>query len=150
MDAFQLFLNQLAALLQLDSLAPSKEGACLIIMKASSIPLLFEFDDHIAPNTIVMSTPIIEVDPPHQELYAYRALQLNSSMEETLSLRAEAMSLYLHRRLSPYIQIAELKLIIDKFVERALQTKEIFTHIAQEPLDQTEERAPPQAYRFKV
>ncbi|MCP5469792.1 MAG: type III secretion system chaperone [Chlamydiales bacterium] len=151
MSDFRIFLKQLAKVLQFTALAPDKHGACLVIMKKNNIPLLFEFDDHLVPNTILISTPIIEVALSHEWHFYNETLKGNSLGEETLSLKPDDNLIYLHRRLSPLISAEDLQDILDVFIAKTVQWKECFEKITQErEPDKPDEPPTLKPYRFKV
>ncbi len=116
MNAFETFLGQLAQVLDFTALRPDQHGACLIVVKSSDTPLLFELDDHIAATTILLSSPIGTY--PQQKALAELCLKGNLSIQETLSYRTEDQNVYLHRRLNPHIQTTELKQVIDSFLKQ--------------------------------
>lgn len=114
---FETFLLELAQALNFTTLAPDALGACLIMMKEGTIPLLFEFDDQLVPNTILISCPIAAIPISHR-LDIYEALlKGNSLIENTLSVKPDEDMLYMHRRLHPEIQAKELKQILHFFLE---------------------------------
>ncbi|MCH9609578.1 MAG: hypothetical protein S4CHLAM45_15100 [Chlamydiales bacterium] len=122
--AFKTFLKQLAIVLEFDTLKPDKHGACLIIMKGSEVPLLFEYDEKVAPHTVLVSSPICGIPPGKIEEVLELSLHGNATQEETLSCKVDEEVIYLHRRFNPTIQSAELYVLIDAFVAKVLLWKE--------------------------
>lgn len=118
MNQFELFLQELAKVFQFSHLAPDEHGACQIIFKDGKIPLLFEFDDHLVPNTILLSSPLASIPASHH-LDIYEALLIgNSSQEEVLSVKPDEDFVYLHRRFHPDIQSANLDYLLKQFIEK--------------------------------
>lgn len=141
------FLTQLAVALEFTALSLDKQGVCLIVMKAHNIPLLFEFDDHLVPNTVLLSTPILPLPHEYEWEAMIKALMGNHMMEETLSLKPDDNILYFHRRMSPHIKAKELKLLIDRFLEQTLKWKGALEDVN---FDKPHKEASLKPYRFKV
>lgn len=116
-EDFEAFLSQLANALEFKSLKPDPQGACLIIMKQGWIPLLFEFDDRIVPGSILVSSPIGPSSKNQTELLQ-ALLKQNTSIEETVSWKEDDQQIYLHRRFSPDIPLADLKQALDSFLDQ--------------------------------
>ncbi len=151
MSNFQTFLKQLATVLKFTALSADKHGACLVVLKSSNTPILFEFDDHLVPNTILLSTPIVELVEESARAFFKEVLEGNQKMEETLSLKPDERLIYLHRRISPEIEAKELTSIIDYFLKSTLHWKAVFEKLVQEaPKDNKEPPSSPKPYRFKV
>lgn len=151
MSDFHGFLIQLASVLKFTALAADKHGACLVVMKKNNLPILFEFDDHLVPNTVLLSTPIVEIEEASARSFYKTILEGNSKMEETLSLKPDERLVYLHRRISPEINSKELKPLIDYFLKSTLHWKDVFGKLVQEaPHDEKEPPSSPKPYRFKV
>jgi Tir chaperone protein (CesT) family len=139
---FETFLVELAHVLQFSTLAPDARGACLIIMKDGNIPLLFEFDEQLVPNTVLLSSPITTI-PDSLRASIYEAILLgNSSIEDTLSVKPDEDMLYLHRRFHPQIQASEIEALLQNFLATAKQWQEKVKTIAAQP--RREDKTPPQ------
>lgn len=123
MSSFEVFLKELAPLLHFPSLAPDSSGACLIIIKDGEIPLLFEFDDHLVPNTILVSTYIAPIPKEQRALFYAASLNGNCLIEETLSVKPDEEALYLHRRFHPDIQSPHLDQVFQGFLKQAKEWK---------------------------
>lgn len=116
---FETFLRELAKVLHFSSLTPDSNGVCLILMKEREIPLLFELDEQLVPNKILLSTSIIDF-PIERRAEIYEVcLKMNASSEATVSVKPDEDKIYLHRRFSPDIQAPELEKIVEKFLEQA-------------------------------
>lgn len=124
MTLFQKFLDQLAVVLEFKELKPDSHGACLLIMKQSHVPLLFELDDQLVPNSILLSSPVTEMRAEQQVVVLNACLKKNQQMEETLSRKPDEDAIYLHRRISPDITHEELKPIINDFIAAVLKSKQ--------------------------
>ncbi len=120
---FETFLLELAKVLHFPTLAPDDKGACLIIMKEGDIPLLFELDEKLVPNKILVSTPVIDFSIDRRSEIYEMCLTLNSKCEETLSVRPDEDLIYLHRRIAAEIQAAQLEIIVQGFLAQVDQIK---------------------------
>lgn len=118
MNRFQDFLDELAEALQFSSLGPDKWGACLIVMKEEEASLLFEFDDKLVPNTILLSSAIASLPFENRREIFEVCLKGNNKIDETLSCKPDEDVLYLHRRLHPDIRSQELLSLIRIFLEQ--------------------------------
>ncbi|MFN0065567.1 MAG: type III secretion system chaperone [Chlamydiales bacterium] len=148
---FTTFLSQLADVLQFTALFPDKHGACLVVMKESHLPLLFEFDDRLVPNTILLSTPLSRLTAGHERKFFVESLKGNYLLEETLSMKSDDELFYLHRRLHPEIEAADLKLALDQFITTAKAWREKFEKLGQgEPTDGLLPPTNLKSFRFKV
>ncbi len=133
MTAFEVFLLELAKVLQFSTLAPDAKGACLIIMKEGNIPLLFEYDEQLVPNTILLSCLVCAI-PMEKRCEVYEASLIgNASIEETLSVKPDEDLLYLHRRFHPSIQASDLDKLLKRFLENVKLWKGKVDIIAKEP-----------------
>ena len=123
---FESFLLELAKVLQFPTLAPDKNGACLIVMKEGNIPLLFELDEQLVPNKILISTQVSEF-PLDRRVEIYEdCLKMNQESEATVSVKPDEDVIYLHRRLAPEIQAPELENVVRTFLE---QVHKIESHV---------------------
>lgn len=123
MNDFKSFLSELAKVLDFQTLAPDKSGGCLLLMKEDNIQVLFEFDNHLVPNTILLST-LISTIPVDKRIEFYEAsLEGNNDIEETLSIKPDEDVLYLHRRLHPDIQSDDLAQVLKIFLKHAKEWK---------------------------
>lgn len=102
-------------------------------MKESGIPLLFEFDDHLVPNTILVSTQIAPIPIDKRAAFYEASLQGNSRMEETLSIKPDEDFLYLHRRFHPDIQAEDIDLALQAFLKQVKVWKEKAEALAKNP-----------------
>lgn len=123
---FEAFLQELAKVLHFSTLAPDKHGACLIVMKEGKIPLLFELDEQLVPNKILVSTPVIDFPIDRRAEIYEDCLKMNASIEGTVSVKPDEDMLYLHRRIAPEIQSPELEIILNTFLN---QVSLIKTHV---------------------
>jgi hypothetical protein len=131
--SFETFLMELAKVLQFSSLAPDAHGACLIVMKEDSSSLLFEFDDQLVPNTILLSCPIIPIPIDHRAAIYEAALIGNNTIEDTLSVKPDEDTLFLHSRFHPSIQAAEIEKILYSFLKNVKLWKSKVETISKEP-----------------
>ncbi|MCC5831480.1 MAG: type III secretion system chaperone [Chlamydiales bacterium] len=115
---FEGFLLELAKVLHFSTLRPDQNGACLIIMKEGKIPLLFELDEQLVPNKILLSTPVIEFPIERRTEIYEDCLKMNSTSEETVSVKPDEDIIYLHRRIAPEIQASELELVVNAFLKK--------------------------------
>lgn len=133
MTLFETFLLELAKVLQFSTLAPDAKGACLIIMKEGNIPLLFEFDEQLVPNTILLSC-LVSTIPMERRSEVYEASLIgNQTIEECLSVKPDEDLLYLHRRFHPSIQAADLEKLLLSFLENVKRWKGKVDTLAKEP-----------------
>lgn len=130
---FENFLKELAQLLEFPSLSPDEKGACLIIMKASNTPLLFELDEQLVPNKILISSEVLTFPLERRAEIYEECLKLNSIIEETVSVKPDEDVIYLHRRLTSEIQENELKVVIDTFLEHIQMTKQRIEKLLGQP-----------------
>lgn len=120
---FNDFLKVLANVLHFTSLEADQNGACLIVMKESGIPLLFEYDDELVPNHILISTHVVDF-PMERRVEIYEMiLKANHIMEATLSVKPGEDQIYLHQRISPEIPDLELNIVIQTFLEHVHMIK---------------------------
>ncbi len=147
---FQEFLNELAVVLGFP-LQPDDKGACLILMKQEEVPLLFEFDESLVPNTILISSEISPISEDILSAVLEEALIANHSMSETLSCRPDSNFLYLHKRVHPKIAAADLKIIVEPLVKQVTHWRGRVQEIQKSPPDKKVE-APPsfKMHQFKV
>jgi len=120
---FEAFLLELAKVLHFSTLAPDKNGACLIVMKEGKTPLLFEFDEQLVPNKILISTPVIDFPIDRRTEIYEDCLKMNHAIEETVSVKPDEDMIYLHRRLSPEIQAQELEVVVHAFLKEVQKIK---------------------------
>lgn len=133
MRSFENFLKELAEVLGFSQLAPDIEGACLIVMKEGSIPLLFEFDDQLVPYTILVSS-LIGLIPPKYQADIYEASLIgNETIEQTLSIKPDEDLLYLHQRVHPAIHGSDLKNVVYNFLDTFKIWKETIENITKAP-----------------
>ena len=123
MTRFQRFLNQLAEVLEFKKLKPDEHGACLLVMNETQVPLLFEYDDHLVPNSILVSSPVSGIGPGKEGEVLKQCLMLNGGLEETLSKKPDDDEIYLHRRIHPDIHAKDLDPIVHQFVETVMESK---------------------------
>lgn len=133
MTSFELFLQELAKVLQFSTLAPDAKGACLIIMKEGNVPLLFEYDEQLVPNTILVSCLVCQI-PMERRIEVYDASLIgNASIEESLSVKPDEDLLYLHRRFHPSIQAGDLDKLLKRFLENVKLWKGKVDALSKEP-----------------
>jgi hypothetical protein len=120
---FEMFLSELAKVLEFSSLHPDEHGACLIIMKEGNVPLLFEFDDQLVPNTVLLSSPILSIPTTHGLTIHEALLKGNGGIEETLSVKPDDEMLYLHRRFHPQIGASEIDQLLQIFLQTLKEWK---------------------------
>ncbi len=124
MSPFELFLSELAKALNFSSLAPDSQGVCLIQIKNEETPLLFEFDDQLVPNTVLLSSPVSAVPIERRAEVFESILMANLEIEDTLSVKPDEDMLFLHRRLHPQIHAREIREIIKTFLDTVRTWKE--------------------------
>jgi hypothetical protein len=148
---FEKFLQELAKVLHFPQLAPDAHGVCLIIMKEGNIPLLFEFDDHLVPNTILLSSPIIHFAIDHRVEIYKASLIGNTTIEETLSVKPDEDLLYLHRRFHPDIGSSDLETLLQTFLDIAKKWRgKVEQILSQPPQEKTSHRPTIQVFPYKV
>ncbi len=118
-DLFAPFLAELAKVLEFDALKVDSQGVCNIVMNENTISLLFEFDDQLVPNTILLSSPISSIPISHRLDVYEDLLVANSQIEDTLSVKPDEDMLYLHCRLHPSIQAIDIKAHLTRFLTTA-------------------------------
>jgi hypothetical protein len=114
---FETFLLELAKVLKFSTLAPDSQGACMIVMSEWNASLLFEFDDQLVPNTVLLSSPIASIPIAHCNVVCEAALIGNTHIEETLSLKPDEDLLYLHRRFHPLMEASDIEKLLTMFLE---------------------------------
>lgn len=148
---FETFLLELAKVLQFTHLEPDAHGACLIIMKEGNVPLLFEFDDHLVPNTILLSSPIAHFPIEHRVDIYEVSLSGNATIEETLSVKPDEDHLYVHRRFHPEIQAADIEKLLEIFLETVKKWKgEVERIVSQPPRGKTSHPSAIQVFPYKA
>lgn len=130
---FETFLLELAKVMQFSTLAPDARGACLIIMKEGNFPLLFEFDEQLVPNTVLLSSPIAAIPIAHRADIYEASLIGNSAIEDTLSVKPDEDMLYLHCRFHPEIQASEIDERLQFFLATVKEWKGKVEEIATQP-----------------
>ena len=125
---FEHFLERLAKAVGSPKLHPDEGGACIIEWKGES--LIFEFDNMLVPNTILVTSPCFLLPKENRERILEEALKCNKMIEETLSQKPDEEVLYLHRRLHPSIGQEELVAILNTFVEDLTTWRSTLDHIA--------------------
>src|SRR5262249_27351044 len=145
---FEEFLMQLAQVLQFQRLAPDEQGACLIVMKESNAQLLFEFDEQLVPNTVLLSCLISSIPIDHRSDIYEALLAGNSTIEDTLSVKPDEDLLYLHRRFHPSIQADSLEKLLNTFLETVKTWKLNVDTISKQPPHAG--RIPPHPSAIKV
>lgn len=133
MKPFEIFLNELGKILELSSLRPDRNGACLIILKEGQISLLFEYDDELVPNTILVTATLLTFSIQYREDIYEFCLKANQTMEETLSVKPDEDALYLHKRIHPDIEKSDLDSVLKSFIENYKILKEQGEKILQNP-----------------
>lgn len=143
---FPFFLTELATVLQFSTLAPDENGACLIVMREGDIPLLFEFDEQIVPNKILLSSPLLGFPLDRRaEIYEI-SLKLNEKIEETLSVKPDEDLLYLHRRIPPEIQAGELEMLLNSFLKQVHAIQKQVEQLLTEPPKRLQVPPPPSQF----
>jgi len=130
---FEIFLLELAKVLQFSTLAPDARGACLIIMKDGNVPLLFEFDDQLVPNTVLLSSAVASIPIAHRADIYEASLIGNMAIEDTLSIKPDEDMLYLHCRFHPQIQAVEIEQSLKFFLSNFKEWKRKVDEIAKMP-----------------
>lgn len=130
---FELFLKELAKVWQFSSLAPDEKGACLISLKEEDLFLLFEYDDQLVPNTVLLSTEIIPFPIVYRSDMYEVCLKGNHSIEETLSVKPDEDLLYLHRRFHPDIDAEDLDPLITSFIHCVKEWRENVARLISKP-----------------
>lgn len=124
--AFQQFLQELAQGLGYGTLLPDEYGGCAVTVESQE--LLFEFDDKLVPNTVLLSAAVCELPRERRKNVLLECLKANSEIEETLSKKPDEEVIYLHRRLHPDIRAEELKIVSTAFANRvAIWQKKILS-----------------------
>jgi hypothetical protein len=134
MTLFESFLTELAHVLQFATLTPDAKGGCLIVMKEDNIPLLFEFDEQLVPNTVLLSCLVCPI-PLEKRAEVYEACLIgNQSIDACLSVKPDEDLLYLHRRFHPTIQATNLEKHLLQFLDTAQLWKKKVETITKTPL----------------
>lgn len=132
-EFFYSFLQELAEALSFPSLVPDNQGACLLHFHEKDHSILFEFDDQLVPNTILMSSPLCLLPEENRLEILESCLKGNQEMDETLSCKPDDFFLYLHRRVYPGIQAAALTPVINAFLSKITLWKEKIAAISKKP-----------------
>ncbi|MCH9626638.1 MAG: hypothetical protein S4CHLAM2_02640 [Chlamydiales bacterium] len=131
---FEAFLLELAKVLEFPTLAPDQNGACLILMKEGNIPLLFELDEQLVPNKILLSSNVLAF-PIERRIEIYElSLKTNDTIEETVSVKPDEDELYLHQRINPEVQAKELEVVLNTFLKQVAHLKSAVAKLLQEPV----------------
>lgn len=133
MTPFQEFLTQLAEALDFSYLQPDEWGACMIVLKEHEASLLFELDEQLVPNTILLSSPLCPLPYENRIELLEESLKGNLVIEETLSCKPDEDILYLHRRIHPHILAPELKLLIADFLTHLATWRKKLETLAKSP-----------------
>ena len=150
---FETFLQELAKVLQFSTLAPDQNGACLIVMKENKIPLLFELDEQLVPNKILVSSPVISFPIERRAEIYEECLKVNHGIEETISVKPDEDLIYLHRRISYEIQAKELEVIVHGFIKQINMMKGHVEQLLKQPPKHPKFPPPPssiQVFPYKV
>lgn len=132
-STFEIFLSELAKVVHLSHLKPDSHDTCFLLWKEGEIPLLFEFDDQLVPNTILLSAEIAPIPLDYQQEVFETALKENSLSEETLSVKPDEDMLFLHRRFHPFISAEEMDSLLKPFIEKVKQWRSKLKDISQKP-----------------
>ena len=141
------FLLQLAKVLALPTLKPDKNGACLLVMRENQIELLFEADEQLVPNTILLSCPLLSFPMEKRADIYEEVLKVNRALDQTLSVKPDEDLIYLHQRLNPDMQADELKPVLDHFLNLVTTWRQAFEKVIQSVPKQ--EKPPPSMENFK-
>ncbi len=114
--AFQTFLQELAQGLDYGALMPDDSGGCVVNVEDKE--LLFEFDDQLVPNTVLLSAFVCDLPRERRKEILLDCLKANSEIEETLSKKPDEEVVYLHRRLHPDIRADELREVSAAFAKQ--------------------------------
>lgn len=147
-NEFQNFLNELAEALQFSSLKPDEWGGCMIAFKESHAALLFEFDEQLVPNTVLVSSPICTLPLENRSEIFEACLKANASNEATLSCKPDEDILYLHRRLHPEIRAQELQAALTEFLAQQVKWIQEVEKISKEPPKYFHFPFPPEHLQF--
>lgn len=121
---FEVFLQELAKAMRFNDLKADAQGACEILIKEGDISLLFEFDDQLVPNTILLSAPVSDFPSEHRAAIYAAILAGNMGLEETLSIKPDDDLCFLHIRFNPQIQAAEIEQMLKSFVLKVKEWKQ--------------------------
>jgi len=128
---FKFFLEALSQALELSHLHPSTLGSCSVIAPGN-LPLLFEWDSAIIPDTILVSLPLGPLRADQHDL-VIAMLRANEDLASTLSLQQSDQMVFLHQRLSPTLSSSELKVALHQLLQDAKNWKQtLATHVGQE------------------
>jgi hypothetical protein len=133
---FQEFLQKIASLYSLDTLRPDQMGACQLFLKKENLHLLFEYDDHIVPDTILVSTSLGEIAIGKEEDVSKKLLKYNEKGEDILSIQPEEPICFLHRRLSPHLEKEKLQESLTTFKETAVYWQQEIQHPQEEEISE--------------
>lgn len=138
---FHRFLEVLADTFDFPNLAPDAHGACLIHQKEHQAYLLFEFDEQLVPNTVLVSSPVLPL-PVHNRADILEAcLKGNHENLETLSIKNDEGVIYLHRRVHPNIEKEELQHVLDSLLNQIKVWRQKINDLSTQP---------PQSHRFHL
>lgn len=127
------FLKELAKATHFSDLKPDQQGSCLLEFKNEKLHILFEYDDSLVPNTIIISTEIADYS---KELIAdvlEECLIGNYMIEETLSSQPNEATLFLHRRVHPQIDATEILAILESFLIQAQKWRQKIHEMSKQP-----------------
>lgn len=128
---FNDFLKQVAEVFQLKRLEPDSFGVCLIEIKKTHVKLMFEYDEFIVPNTVLLSSPILTFSPHDRHDICVACLKGNAAMDETLSIKIGTDTVYLHQRIHPNVKNNELNLILQSFQKQVQHWKKTLAAIGE-------------------
>lgn len=115
---FQAFLDQIAAIYGLPSLAPDNKGACQLRLHNENLSILFEYDNSVVFNTILLSSPLEEVHNNSPTLLI-ESFQHNYLNDEVVSIQPAPSIYFLHRRFDTTIEQEYLQNALASFVHTA-------------------------------
>ncbi len=143
---FEYFLLELAQALELKTLAPDAKEACLLIMKEGEVPLLFECDEHLVPNTILASSVVLSFPHERRKEVCMLTLKLNENAQSTASVKPDEDLFFLHLRIHPDVQSADLKGVITEFLRERKGALEQLHQLLQTPAQNEVIPPPPSSF----
>lgn len=112
MDLFQDFLNKLQRALGTSALHPDAHHACLLHFREEGVELLFEYDDRIVPQSVIVTSPIGVVSAAIARDLLEEALKENGVRETALAFVPEQESLFLFLRIPLFLEEAEVARLV--------------------------------------
>lgn len=131
-ETFISFLNELAQTLGFSTLTPDQKGVCQLAFEKESLELLFEFDEQLVPNTILLTAFLCPLPEKNKVQVMENCLKENANLLETLSCKPDEELVYLHLRIHPEIRSSELNPLVKNFLADATRLRQKIKQLGEE------------------